>query len=382
MKNLKKRVLSAILAALCLGGVFSMTSCNLGGLFGKDTPETEAETPKESETAFSYDARVLSLAEQADRLKSVGRAFVTEDGIAADWSASGIEFRAKCRGEIKAELSSTNDSLFAVFVNGEKVREIALTKGKRTYTLTDELAEGEYEIRLLRQRAPYYLKEGLLNTVHTLHLNGDLLEPPADREHYIEFIGDSIISGGGARWMEDEGRYNTLPHALDAFSFLTAEKLNSDFSMVCTPGLSTVMTNLNVQMLYEYASPYRMAGERYQPTRAADLVVIHLNANDVSANPSHEYYFKDAVKELIRDVRKFHGEDVNIVWVYGVMIHVELCDEWTKEVMASMGGEASHLYGLTVTPNRDGGNEHPSGEAHVAVSELLTQFILEKKLLE
>jgi hypothetical protein len=382
MKNVKKRILSAFLGGLCLLGSFSLLSCNFGGLSGEDAMDSEQGQTEETTAAFSFENRTLSTAACADRLKLIGRSAVIEEGVSADWSASGIEFNAKCRGEIKAEISSTNDSLFAVFVNGEKTREIAVAKGTRVYTLAEDLAEGEYYVRLLKQRAPYYLKEGLLNSINTINLNGDLLEPPADKEHYIEFIGDSIISGGGARWMESEGRYNTLPHALDAFSFLTAEKLDCDFSMVCTPGLSTCMTNLHVQMFYEFASPYRFPEVRYEPTRAADLVVIHLNANDVKAIPAQEYFFKDAVKELIRDVRKYHGDDVNIIWVYGVMIDVELCDKWTKEVFASMGGEEKHLYQLSVTPNRDGGNEHPSGEAHIAVSEILTKFIQEKNLLQ
>ena len=377
MKNLFKKMLCCTLAFLCLP-----VSCMMYGCDSEMTPENEdttpAQTEPETEEPFVYENKIYNTLEHVDKFKIVGRSTLTDTGIAADWSGSGVEFYAQCKGAIRASITSSDANSFAVIVDGEFVKDIDVKAGTNTYFLTGDLSEGVHHVRLLKQRAYIYLKKGLLASIDSITVKGALLERPADKEYLIEVIGDSIASGGGT------APEHTLPMALNSFGFLLAEKLNADYSLVCTPGLSTYATSLHVHTLYEWQNAFRDNTTKYTTDRPADLVVIHLNANDYQK--LHALYdetpFKNSVKTLLNNVYTIHGKDVKIVWFFEMMVKEETGDQWVREVFDEMGGESAGLYYLNVTQNQQGGNKHPSAQAHKVVCDELYQFIQSKNLLD
>ena len=372
-----KKLLCLSLALLCLPFSCMLYGCN-GGKTPSNEDTTPAQTEPETEPPFVYETTVYQTLEHAARFKIVGRSVMTNTGIAADWSGSGVEFTAKCKGAIRATITSSDANRFAVIINGELVKNVDVTAGTHTYTLANGLEEGVYHVRLLKQRAYIYLNKGLLGSIDAITVTGALLARPADKELMIEVIGDSIASGGGT------ATENTLPVALNSFGFLLAEKLNADYSLVCTPGLSTQATSLNVGTLYEWQNAHRDNVTKYTTDRPADLVVIHLNANDFNKlHPVHgQYPFKDAVKKLLNNIYTIHGKDTKIIWFFDMMVTEETGDKWVREVFDELGGESAGLYYLSVTQNQAGGNKHPSAAAHKVVCEELYQFIQSKNILD
>ena len=58
---------------------------------------------------------------------------------------------------------------------------------------------------------------------------------------------------------------------------------------------------------------------------------------------------------FIEKVRSVHGENVNILWVVGMMRSENSnVNNWMKEILASLGGEQEGLYTVTVTQNNEG----------------------------
>ena len=55
--------------------------------------------------------------------------------------------------------------------------------------------------------------------------------------------------------------------------------------------------------------------------------------------------------------------------------------DWTRTVLADMGGEEAGLYSVELIQNGTGGGGHPNLESHVTASEQLTKFITDKGLL-
>ena len=58
---------------------------------------------------------------------------------------------------------------------------------------------------------------------------------------------------------------------------------------------------------------------------------------------------------FIEKVRSVHGENVNVLWVVGMMRSENSnVNNWMKEILASLGGEQEGLYTVTVTQNNSG----------------------------
>ena len=58
---------------------------------------------------------------------------------------------------------------------------------------------------------------------------------------------------------------------------------------------------------------------------------------------------------FIEKVRSVHGENVNILWVVGMMRSENSnVNNWMKEILDSLGGEQEGLYTVTVTQNNEG----------------------------
>jgi hypothetical protein len=56
--------------------------------------------------------------------------------------------------------------------------------------------------------------------------------------------------------------------------------------------------------------------------------------------------------------------------------------DWTRTVLADMGGEDAGLYSVQLVQNGQGGNGHPTLEAQIEAGEQLTAFIKDKGLLK
>lgn len=385
-----KKILSALLVLCMLLCVFS--SCI-------KTPKNEAEESSQAESTSEVQNTTdtehepegthkteeelqlkrtsYNLLTSKDKIHIQGRSMDTADGITADWSASGIEFKATYKGYISVTGKATKDVKFYVYVNGKETGTVtfgsSMSLKKLPGTETDEPTTAT--IRLVRAQ---YVKDGLA-TLKAVSLVGTIHEWQEERK-LIEFIGDSITCGAGSitndRKMDGSRTY----------AYVAASELEADYSLVAISGIGVNQSSDNhygkvMGDFYKYNTHYRDETTLYTPDRKADLVVVNLNTND-DGHELVESEYKADLKALLADIHSIHGEDVNIVWIVGQMSPVDIeVNGWLFEVLDELGGEESGYYVMETTQNNAGGANHPNYASHKVTAGHLVTFIKENKLL-
>ena len=376
-----KRILAfLLLLAMCL----SLFAC--GNTEEPPVPDTEKEDDKEEEKVI--EDRTYLLKDITDSLKLHGRTSVTEDGIACDLSATGIEFSAYIEGEVKISISvsrpsngASTNTYFTVYI--DEVRQdtrFNIKSGSETLTIASFEEGGVHNIRVLKQTEA----ANSLSVFEALSFKGYFEKAPAKKDLLIEFLGDSITSGFGNMCMNGASDAGSALNqdATQTYAYLAAEKLGADHSLVSCSGIGIAGSwcgDFVMKDFFTTESYYRSTSEKYEKTFTPDIVVINLGTNDFSKGSSVTQ-FKVGVKALINLIRNTYGEDVKIVWAANMM--GECMQTYSKSVIASLGGEANGLYMCTLTENRQGGYYHPNKAAHVAAAEALAKFINEKVLSE
>ncbi len=349
-----------------------------------DTGEgsTEETTETETDDGYLYEAHTYSTLTSTDLLKIVGRSTKTDKGITADWSGAGIEFKARCHGALRITITASLACDFKIFVDDKKPVTISVSAGTRSYRVANNLEKGEHSFRLLKQAAVESSNVGVLCSIDSIEMTGDLLPPPANAPYLVEIIGDSITCGVGSM-------AENAPNAFGSYAYLFAEQMQVDYSIVSISGIGLIKSTsrhngLTMLQAYSFLNYYRSKTEKYAPTRQADAVVINLNTNDKgSMTAAMESDYKAAARQLIQTIREIHGEDVKIIWVYGMMRgYTEgYCDIWADEVLAELGGEAAGYYSRTLPLNTQGVANHPNTKGHQKAAGVLADFFKTKEIL-
>lgn len=387
------RFLSLALVSVML---FSLVACDGGKTENPDlttapAPETTAPSvettapdtePEDTDPpAPVYEDVLLNVVDVLDNVKIHGRSMVCADGLAIDWSASGIEFNADCKGDVKVTFTSTYACKFAVYVDGTQADDVKVAEGTAEYAVASGLAEGLHNIRIVKKSDNAVENTpDILTSVGKIALCGKLADRPADRELLIEFIGDSITCGLGT----------VAPNSLETdatvtYAYKAAEALGCDYSFVSVSGIgvlqSTEQNNgLLISDIYSYTNYYRDPAAEYKPARKADIVVIGLNTNDngrITNSDRNAYWEKSDA--LISQIRAIHGEDVKIVWVSALMFQAGAADSMISYSFRNrLGGESEGYYYFEATPNSAGAFSHPSVEGHAKNAEILVKYLKEK----
>lgn len=394
---MKKRLLVILSAALIFAMLLSLSACVT------EEPPVATEEPTEAPTVAPLEKpttkatkkktelnlslyTTYELAQDYDHFKLWGRTTVLESGLACDFTASGIEFEGNIGGDVILKLSCDRDTYFTVYIDGVRQEE-RLKANPNVSQLTvasfDEDSRDFHNIRILKQTEPQWS----LSVLKSISVKGELDEPPANRELYIEVIGDSITCGYGNLNIDGKSSSGALyQDGTQSYGFMTAEALGADCSIVgCSGiGIDVGWTEWSESDFYPQTSYYRdKTGNPYDfsSARVPDLVIINLGTNDNSfrGKGTEENNFKQGVRDLINYVRDSYGEDIPIVWAHNMM--GGCCFEWTSVVLEEMGGESAGIYSIKLVANNAGGGGHPTLEAQKKAAEDLTAFINEKEIL-
>jgi len=347
----------------------------------------------------------FTISDMQGKYKTQGRTAVVDGNLMLDYSASGIEFRANCSGDVKVTVnakslkSSANQGLyFTVVVDGviqhadkripaendetwtsnSTGYPFHITKtGNSEFTIAEDLPAGDHTFAIYNQTEPALGVFG----IKSITLEGSLISAPENNEHYIEFIGDSITAGFGALSPVD-GHYALYQDATRTWPYLTADKLNADWSVVArssiaaTDGLGWSDTGyISMQTVYPKQRYYYNTEINYPFDREPDVVVIALGTNDIMSFEQRGKTLDD-VKDgfekmtiLVRD----KNPDAAIVWVYGMMTNA--ADSIIEEVVAELGGNASNYYTLKLPMNKDGGKDHPDLLAQTTYADMVSGYV-------
>ena len=382
------------ITAESLGGTAIYTAVITGipadiGLFSlKVTPYAtvnDDEKKGKSKTVVMKDVNqaestLFDLLEQQDMLKVSGRSTPLEDGIACDFTASGIEFNAKLAGDVTLKVTCSGTTYYTLYVNGERQpQRLCFETGTNEYTILRGMAAGTYTVKLVKQTHVAHT----ISTLHSLSMAGNLLDPPAENDLMIEFIGDSITCGYGTVGYPTTGvtYYGTAEYcdATAAYAYKTASLLNADYSMISVSGWA-LLPDANqsgyLPGIYDKTC-YKRGDARYTPKRTADVVVIHLGTNDVNGRSNYETDFVKAAKEFTAAVRQMNP-DAKVVWAYGSMMTGDKLTNFEAkigQILSELGGEEFGVYGVKLPYDQSAGNGHPSDAGHTSAANVLSAFI-------
>ncbi len=335
--------------------------------------------------AYTYLMPVRTYTLDDSRFKPVGRTSIQGTSLGADWSGSGVEFSANCKNDVKITLtikkisSYEAGSYFTVYVDGVRQEERFLAKeGTTELTIATGLAEGDHTFGIYKQAHNVHC----LVNYDKLTVEGKLNEKPADRDLYIEFIGDSITAGYGTYSAEGTTQqYFPYSDGTQSYAFFTAEKLNADYSLLarCSWGILAVKEGENLPDVYKYICYNRNKDlYNFETARKPDVIVVNLGTNDYSKGMVNNA-FKEKTVEFIADLRAKNGQDVPIVFVFGMMNNTGYA--YTMKAVREAGGEANKLYTLELPKDTSGGGNHPSVEGQMKAADKLTEFIQTKVLV-
>lgn len=331
-------------------------------------------------------------------VRTVGRNLASGGTYWLVHSGSAIEFTVNARSaevELAGDSSINNSpdyrSRYAVLVDGEIIADSTMSEKTKKIELFSGDKSRTAKVKIIHLSEANNGAIGV-NSITTDSDSAAPIVPAADKKYRIEFIGDSITCAYGVEGKDQyEGFKTTTENFMKSYAYLTAEKLDADYSAVSYSGFGIVSgytsngsrnsTSL-VPPLYEY-----IAGGNYYKewdfSKPNDVVVINLGTNDGS------YCGKDTAKmtsyrteytKFLEKVRKYNP-DAYIICTLGTMGVTELypyLEGAVEDYIKAMGDEKITCYQSSVQDmNNDGlGSDwHPSPVTQQKSAAVLTDKI-------
>ncbi|MCD7847947.1 MAG: GDSL-type esterase/lipase family protein [Oscillospiraceae bacterium] len=362
-----------------------------------------------SENEIEIDEDVLSVNSflPTDKyVKKLGRTEEVETGLWLAYSGSGAEFSFN---GTKATITLLGDDTInsedwnsvpriAIYVNDELVVDEMLMEESTTFTVFESETAQDCVIRIVK----------LSETGNSTCVIGSIeveaygaIKPTADKEHTIEFIGDSITCGYGVDAEDQNSSFSTrTENATKSYAYLTAQLLDADYSLISKGGhgiISGYTSDGTIQSWGVMSQFYECFGsgsgtvggvtpdsvEWDFKNNPVDLVVINLGTNDYSytgSDPDKQNEYKTAYVEFIKTVRD-DNPDAYIICALGIMGNelYPMVEAAVNEYVAETGDNKVTSFEFDVQSASDGygADWHPSEVTQQKSAEALTEFIKE-----
>ncbi len=384
------RVNLAMIMAICL------CACGVQGQIGSS----------DGPTSILVSDNTLSLKTYAPAeglVKVLGRADFVDDTLWMVHSGSGAEFtfvgtKATITMQCDSTIMGSKDSQarIAVFVNDECVVDEMIDKMDEAFTVFESEEQQECTIKVVK------LSEAAQSTVGiksiAVECVGDI-RPTPDKEHLIEFIGDSITCGYGVEDEDKNHHFSTkTENNMKTYAYKVAEALDADYSMVSFSGYGIISGYSGDGQKYpEQALPlyYEKLGFSYGAyigkyaaevdwdfnKRQPDVIVINLGTNDESYTKNDaarkEEYVAGYV-DFLKLVRK-NNPDATIFCTLGIMgdaLYTSV-EKAVEQYSAETGDSNVHAMKFAVQSSTDGyaADWHPTEATHTKAAEKLTNEI-------
>lgn len=314
---------------------------------------------------------------QNARIKIMGRAAQSEDGVDFFWSASGFEVNAN-GSELWARIASDYDKFevwISVWLNGVQTARLMLNKGTNDICLYRNLPSANVKnVRVYKETQAMGDDDKHRFLLKSLLTDGDLL-PVTPQPLRIEFIGDSITSGEGTVGAKGETDWTSIFFgATKTWAFKLARMVGADFNVISQSGWGVVCGydgNLDHALPKYYGEvcsvANRFGGERewdfknFEP----DWVIVNLGTNDQNpcqSRPDIAEIFEAGVISFLTKIRTKNPK-AKIVWCYGMIGHI-LAERLQKAVDAykKQSGDKAVQYILLpeIDMQKTGALSHPT----------------------
>ncbi len=316
-------------------------------------------------------------ADKRGKIKIMGRAAFSDDGIDFFWSASGFGLNAN-GSELWAQIQSDYDKFevwISVWLNGVQTARLMLNKGQNNVCLYRNLPSANVKnIRVYKETQAMGDDAKHRFLLKSISTDGDLLPVPPQPLR-MEFIGDSITSGEGTVGAKGETDWTSVFFgATKTWAFKLGSALGADFNVISQSGWGVVCGydgNLDHALPKYYGQvcsvANRFGGERewdfsnFQP----DWIIVNLGTNDQNpcqSRPDISEIFEAGVVSFLQKIRA-NNPKAKIVWCYGMIGHV-LADRIDRAVQEYKKQSGDERVQCILLPNIDmektGALSHPT----------------------
>ena len=310
--------------------------------------------------------------------RSLGRIAILGTSLACDWTASGVEFKLLCKGDVSLTITSaTSTNTFTIEVDDVITEKyFPVNKGSGTYTVASKLEAGYHTVKILAEKG-----YGNNTTIDSITFTGELVKTDK-KDVYIEVVGDSITCGAG---LGESGNDGTA-----AYAYLAIDELDVDYTICSNGGMGIAFAGSETNIfskVYPYQN-FKRDDTPYTPTRTPDLIIVNLHTNDNwqwysnAKNAENEKYnysaFDIMFDDMIMTFTNLYGKDISMLFVFGCMAN-ELYENATirsKELIKlKYIPDGYNIKTVTLTTNRAGDASHPNIEGAKTQGRELAEFI-------
>lgn len=248
---------------------------------------------------------------------------------------------------------------YRVIIDGVPSAErIFMQPGRATYTLANNLPLGDHTIVLFKETTYSYKSA---STIYGIDIDGSLLAPPARPELRIEFFGDSNMDGTSNYSEQDQGDSG----GYYAYPAMVSRMLNAEMNLQAVGGATLDKSGYggdNDVRSFIFSEDYINQDVNYRSGFEPHVIVVNAGANDVGAGKEE---IKTRYKDVIADLRSVYGNDTHIVLMNAYGWNLDEPANYSKEVVAEVGGNLSALHYPWMWEQFHGSMWDHSGQAHM-----------------
>ena len=262
---------------------------------------------------------------------SDGITWLVQSGSAVEFNITGKSAEIELAGDSAINNSKDHQSRFAVLADDEIIVDDTMSTKSRKIELFSGDKSRTAKVKVI------HLSEANNGAVgvKSITANSDAavpITPTAKKDLKIEFIGDSITCAYGVEGAnQNESFKTTTENFMKSYAYLTAEKLNADYSAVCYSGYGIVSGYTgsgvknsdslvppiykNIGHFGDYAKPWDFSADKN------DVVVINLGTNDSGYTGTDTKKMSEYQSEYVKflgTVRKCNP-DAYIICTVGTM---------------------------------------------------------------
>jgi hypothetical protein len=309
------------------------------------------------------------------------------DPLAPKFSYSGVSIRASFTGtSIMATLSDDlGDNYYNVIINNNVHKVIRVNKERDAYLLAEGLPDTVHEVELFKRTELTFGK----TQFHGFTIDkGATLKPLANcREHFIEYIGNSITCGYGNEGQLGKTFGPTTQNHYMSYAAITSRGFNARHMAIARSGIGVYrnydgpatgnddcMTNLYSRIFLYDAEP--LYSFRMQP----DVVCINLGTNDFSTTGGDSTLFTNNYLRLIDTIQAKY-QMPTVVCLLGPMLSGDALSKARKYIqevvdIANNKGKGSvTFFEMSTQTGPVGVDYHPTVAQHIHNAAELTNYL-------
>lgn len=265
-------------------------------------------------------------------LEKNGILWLVQSGAAISFIVKGKYAAVTFAGDDSIENNRDFRSRYAVMVDGKIIIDDVISLRKKEIILFDKKVTQTSEVKII------HLSEAVRGAVGVENIlvksdDGNFVMPAEKKKLSIEFIGDSITCAYGVEGKDSSEPFKTTTeNFMKSYAYLTAEKLDADYSAVSYSGHGVMSGYTSDGKMNEkdIVPPFygkigktpEYALEWDFKSHKNDIIVINLGTNDsnyVNQNRmQRSVEFKKAYVKFLKDVRE-KNTDAYIFCTVGLM---------------------------------------------------------------